>query len=158
MHNIPINLYVKLVCKCFKLRIMGNKWFSQRKCLPLAQATNRPKRRCIIHNPCNYFQYIVIIILLHLVTIERYVFADRGISSTWSTVPETLGHLTVRKNSSLEHIYLRDITKNGNSSGKTGFFMLLFIFRIWIQSCRWHVNNQFTLWDVSWSCAIFSAI
>lgn len=98
---------------------MGNKWFSQRS--HRTQVTLRPQRSCIIHNSGNYFQYIVIIILLYL-PFGNLAVAETGFSSTWppSTIrlPQNIGHKITHENSTLEHIYFSGITKNDTSSGK----------------------------------------
>lgn len=101
---------------------MGNKWFSQRKCSQNA-TTIRPKQAPL----CNYFQYIVIIIQLYLVICGTFatVLADTGggeggrggITSTWAPVTSKYGPPS-NNTSHFEHIYLRDITKSVNSSGK----------------------------------------
>lgn len=106
---------------------MGNKWYSQHKCKANScDATIRPKRCCYIYNPGYYFQYIVIFLLLnlsigHIVVVGETV---RPIPSTTTWQPSaynlhpSLDHKVAHENSSMEHIYLRDITKNGYNSGK----------------------------------------
>ncbi|XP_031616659.1 prolow-density lipoprotein receptor-related protein 1 isoform X3 [Contarinia nasturtii] len=93
---------------------MGNKWFSNGNFFNFAQTTLRPNRRW------NYFEFVVIIILQYLLTIGNCVVADNVWSSTWSpinsrTIP-FMGPTNTHENRSIEHIYLRDITENSNSS------------------------------------------
>lgn len=94
---------------------MGSKWFSQRS----HRVILRPQYSCIVHNSANYFQYILIVTLLYF-TFGILVVAETEPSSTWppSTIQFTpsTGQKIKHDNTSLEHIYLRDITKS--NSGK----------------------------------------
>lgn len=96
---------------------MGIKWISQRS----QRVTLRPQYSCIVNNLANCFQYIPIVILLHFTFgILVVVAVETGsISSTWppSTKPLTpsIGQqIKPDNNTSLEHIYLRDITKRND--------------------------------------------
>lgn len=94
---------------------MGNKWFSQRS--HHTQVTLRPQS--IIHNSGNYLQYIVIIILLYL-PFGNVTVAETGFSSTSPPslirIPPFIDHKTAHESGTLEHIYLRDITQNDNTT------------------------------------------
>lgn len=112
-----------------KPRIMGNKWFSQGKCSNLAQTKLRQKRNnYIIHNSSNYFQNIVIIVvLLYLIRCENCVVAET-VWSSWSPVTvrtlrtvktiSSTGQIYTHDNSSFEQINLHDFSKSSNSSGE----------------------------------------
>lgn len=92
---------------------MGIKWISQRS----HRVTFRLQSSCIAHNSANCFPYIPIVILLYITCGIISVVAD---VESWPphTVPLTpsIGQKIKPDNTSLEHIYLRDITQS--NSGK----------------------------------------
>lgn len=101
---------------------MGNKWFSQRS--HYTQVTLRPQRSCIIHHSGNYIQYIVIIILFYL-PFGNVTVAETGYSSTWPPSliksPPSIGHQTANESGTVEHIYLRGITKNNDNPSRSKY-------------------------------------
>lgn len=116
--KIKIQINNILVCKCIETRIMGNKWFSTDTFLNFVPSTTilRPNRRW------NYFEFIVISILLYLLTIENCAVADNVWTTTWSPIKSKtipfIDQTNTHENSSIEHINLRDITENVNGSGE----------------------------------------
>lgn len=95
---------------------MGNKWYSQRH----TSNQLRPEWHCIIRHTTSYshFQIIVIISLLYLVGFENnatVAAATPAETTIWSASSSTTSSTPI-KNRSIEHIYLRDITKASTNS------------------------------------------